>query len=123
MQEKQERLNETSTQIETRNAILDNLDIPIYVSDLATNEILYTNTALQQMYGDQTLTGRICWEALKNETKRCEFCPIPYLLKHPGKGYQREIYNGRHLKIYDSIIPWKKGKLTHLQYVVDITRN
>lgn len=113
----------TEIQVKIRDHILNNLDISIYVSDLATNEILYANLALQRAHGNQPLTGRICWEALHNKSKRCEFCPIPYLLKHPGKGYQRERYNGFHEKICNNIIPWANGKLAHLQYIVDTSKD
>lgn len=100
--------------------ILNYLNIPIYVSDLVTNEILYANTALLRLNENRQLVGRICWEALQDEAKRCQACPIPYLLKHPGEGYQREVYNGKYQKIYDCIIPWANGKLAHLQYRVDM---
>jgi len=121
MEEKKSSVNSTAAEADIRDSILDNLNITIYVSDLATNEILYANRALQLKHNGQPLAGKVCWEALENKTNRCESCSIPYLLKHPGKSYQQEINNGWYLKIYDSIIPWKNGKLVHLRYVVDIT--
>lgn len=113
---------EMAAQAEMRDNILNSLDIPLYVSDLATNEILYANLALRKMHGDQPLMGRVCWEALHNKTKRCEFCPITYLLKHPGMNYSREKYNGFHEKIYSSIIPWANGKMAHFHYTLDISK-
>lgn len=117
-----ERPDEAAIQIEIRDNILNNLELAIYVSDLATNEILYTNLAMRKMHGDRPLAGRICWEALHSKSKRCEFCPILYLLKHPGMEYQRESCNGYHEKTCSRIIPWTNGKLAHLQYVIDVSQ-
>lgn len=121
MKDEKRRYEDTVVRLETRDNILNSLKIAIYVTDLATNEIIYVNTALQRMHGDRPLTGRICWEALQNKTERCDFCPLPYLLKYSGRSYQRETYNGSSLKIYSSIIPWANGKLVHLHYTVDTT--
>lgn len=108
--------------VELKDNILNSLNMSIYVSDLVTNEILYANMTLQQRHGNQLLVGKICWEVLENKSNRCESCPIPYLLKHPGECYQREIYNDRRLKIYDSIILWENDKLAHLRYIVDVAK-
>lgn len=118
-----ERLAEMTMRSETRDSILNNLGIPIYVSDMATNEILYVNEPMQFMYGDRPLIGMVCWEALKDETKRCGSCPIPYLLKHPGTVYHREIYNGENCKVFSCIIPWKNGELAHMQYILNFQGN
>lgn len=122
MEEKNGHADKTATQVKMEDNILNSLNISIYVSDMATNKLLYANMALQQKHGGQPLIGKVCWEALESKTKRCESCPIPYLLKHPGENYQREIYNGGHLKIHDSIIQWGNGKLVHLRYMIDIAK-
>lgn len=110
--------DEKTIQIEIRDSILNSLDLLIYVSDMVTNEILFANVPLRQRYGDNSLTGKTCWEALRNESKRCENCPIPYLLKHPGESLQREMcVEGGRFQVSDSIIPWANGKLAHLQYM------
>lgn len=103
-------------------SILDHLDIAIYVSDMATHKIVFTNRALQQMYGDTSLIDRICWETLWARDRRCEFCPIPYLLMHPGESYHWGLAEGgSQFQLCDSIIPWIDGKLMHLQYMVEIS--
>lgn len=113
--------DEMEIQLEIRENVLNNLGMTIYVSDLATNEILFTNEPLRQMYGEERLTGKICWAALRNESKRCTFCKIPYLLKNPGKECYWEICRGdRRFQLYDNIIPWANGRLAHLQCIVEI---
>lgn len=119
MQNNKSQSDETESQSQI---ILNNINVAVFVSDMVTNKILYANKKLQQMYEDNTLTDKICWEALRNIEKRCEFCPIPYLLKNPGESYQWELCEGDKLfKICDSIIPWVDGRMAHLQYMVDIT--
>lgn len=116
--------DETAMQLEIRDNILNNMNIAVYVSDLATNEILFANMALRQLLDNDSLTGRICWEALRNESKRCAFCRIPYLLKNPGQGCHWEMCSGdSHFLIYDNIIPWSNGRLAHLQCMMKIETN
>jgi len=123
MLKKSNHLDENTSQVEIRNNILDNLAVPIYVSDLATNEVLYANIALKLLYGDTQLVGRICWEVLRSESKRCKMCPISQLFKNPGESYHWEMNaEGRHFQISDCIIPWIGGKLVHLQYMVEILK-
>lgn len=121
MHEEKTQLDEITALLEARDSILNNLDIAICVSDLATNEILYANAPLRQMFGDEQLTGRICWEALNGGSERCEFCAIPYLLKHPGQAYEWEIRTEDGcFQICDSIIPWANGRVAHMQCMMEI---
>jgi len=116
-------LDELMNGLKMRDSILDNLELAIYVTDLATNEIVYANPMTLHMHGTEELEGRICWEAMWNENKRCEFCPIPHLLKNPGKNYQWEWdIDDRHFQMYDSIIPWEKERVAHMHYRVEITK-
>ena len=123
MQEKTENLVELIDRLNIRDSVLDHLEFAIFVTDLGTNEIVYANAMMRRMHGDKELAGRICWEAMRNENKRCEFCPIPYLLKNPGKSYQWEWdIDNRHFQMYDSIIPWEKGRMAHMHCKVEITK-
>lgn len=102
-------------------SILDNIDIAISITDLSTNEILFSNKYMRQIYGDIALTGKTCWEVFLGGNKRCDFCPIPYLLKNPGKSYKWQLQKeGVQFQLCDSIIPWSGGKLVHLQYMTEI---
>jgi len=123
LQEKVESLYELMDRLKIRDSVLDNLAFAICVTDLATNKILYVNATMRRLHGDEVLTGRVCWEGMGNENKRCAFCPIPNLLKNPGKSYQweRDI-DDRHFQMYDSIIPWEKGRVAHMHCRVEITK-
>lgn len=123
MPDKIKKPDEKAFQLEIRDSILDNLEFAVYVSDMTSNEILYANAVLRRMVGNAPLIGRICWEALKNKSKRCKECPISHLLKNPYKAYQWEIHGEQgHFQIKDSIIPWPGGKLEHLQCMVEILK-
>lgn len=109
------------SQIEIRDSILSNMGIAIYVSDMSSNKILYANMDLQQMYKDKPLIGKICWEVLYNKDKRCLFCPIPHLLKNPGKRFQWELSKEeqRYL-VYSCIISWPERRFVNIQYMMKI---
>lgn len=110
-------------QLKLKDFVLNGMNIDIYVSDMSSHEILYTNIWTRQNGDDDPLTGRICWEALKDRSTRCESCPITFLLKNPGKINWQELRHERgRLLIYDNIIPWLDGKLAHLHYALDITQ-
>lgn len=114
--------DETAAVDKMRESVLNGIGTLIYVTDLETNEILFANTALRNMYGDSPLTGRVCWEALQNRTSRCRFCPVPHLLKNPGKDYEWNFFNnvfGKRYRVHDSIIPWSGGRLAHLEYAAE----
>lgn len=115
------RFEEHEAAIDIRDSILNNIDISIYVTDMETNKLLFVNSDLKKQHKGMPLVGETCWQVLKNRSKRCEQCPIPYLLKNPGRSYKWETYQGdKRFQIYDCIIPWTNGKLAHLQYMVEI---
>lgn len=122
MPKKNNSPDEKMSRIESMDNILNGMNIAILVSDMVTNEILYANAELRRMYRDAPLIGKICWESLKNESKRCKDCPISRLLKNPEESYQHVIHEeDKCFQINDSIIPWSGGKLAHLRYIVEIT--
>lgn len=110
-----------AAQIERLNCVLDGLNIPIYISDISTNRILYASARLRWMRSGRQLIDRICWEVLQDRNKRCEACPVIYLLKNPGKDYRWMLdIEGRRFLVCDNIITWSKGKMVHMQFMVDI---
>ena len=122
MREKPGAYEELQEQIELRNCVLEGMNMDIYVSDMSSHEILYTNMEPREGEAEDLPTGRICWEALKGRNNRCECCPVTYLLKNPGKTYLKEFRGGgRQVFSCDKIIPWLKGRLAHLHYTLDIT--
>ena len=63
---------------ETMKNILDGIPADIYVSDLRTNEVLFTNKALRESFG-RDCTGEICHEAFQGVSTPCPWCTSPAL--------------------------------------------
>lgn len=120
MRDAAEWVEEVFKQLELRNRVLDGMDISVYVSDMFTNEILYANKKVRLgCCGDPV--GRLCWDAVKGADKRCEDCPIVYLLKNPGRSRKEEIADGdKRFAVCDSIINWLDGRLVHLHYTQEL---
>lgn len=109
------------------NAAMDQLKGCIYVTDPRTDEILYMNQSMREMFGLEHPEGRICWQVLQaGKTGRCEFCPVPYLQEHADSRpvYRWEEHNsrtGRVFENHDSLMPWLDGSMAHLQQSIDVT--
>ncbi len=106
--------------------ILDQLDAFVYVTDLETDEILFVNQKMQDIFGrDHNVVGRLCWETMqKGFTERCPFCQIHRLIDAPDTPVvweSRNTLNRRYYKNTDSVIEWINGKKAHLQFSIDIT--
>ncbi|MEN9849739.1 MAG: hypothetical protein RL368_2479 [Pseudomonadota bacterium] len=111
-------------------AVFDGLDALVYVSDIETYEIRYTNYHTRHLYGD--VIGKQCWEIfwgnLQAQEHPCDFCHNPCLLSTEGKSSTEtitwELYDSLReiwYQIHDSSILWIDGRLAHLSIAYDIT--
>ncbi len=106
--------------------ILDAMDAFVYVSDMATDEILFINKQMKEGFGlDDSVVGQICWRVLQEGfTEKCSFCPI-YKLEHnpdvPVVWEEHNTVTKRYHRNVDSIIEWTDGKKVHMQHSSDIT--
>lgn len=109
------------------NALMDNLNANLYVTDLETDRILFMNKTMKRTFGLTNPEGEICWKVLQKDMPcRCDFCPVRKLLDSPDQTapYLWEEYNtmtGRYYENLDSLIRWVDGSLVHLQQSIDIT--
>lgn len=106
--------------------VLNHLDIPIFVSDLATDEILWANNVFQWNYRDWAgVVGEKCYEVVADRNKRCDYCKINVLEKNAAiRQYNWEHYDpkqDRYYMMYDSIVNWMDGQKVHLGYCIDIS--
>ena len=110
---------------ETLKLTLDNLNTCIYITEIETGKILFINEKMAKEFGKSEYYGKVCWEVLQDGfTERCEFCPVPKLLKSGDEYHVWEEHNtvtGRHYENTDSIVKWHDGRLVHMQHSVDIT--
>lgn len=105
--------------------VLNHMDVPVFVSDLETDEILWANDELKHITDRSEIEGAMCHEVFYRNSKRCDFCKIGILEKNAAvRQCNWEYFNnrlGRYYMIYDSIVNWMDGKKVHLGYGLDIS--
>ena len=132
---KLERINEyQQVQEELKNSnerfrtVLDSLDALVYVSDMDTHEILFTNKYGRDIWGD--IIGKTCWKTLQSgRTGPCEFCTNDKLLDSNGKPngvYRWEFQNtvdNQWYDCHDQAIRWTDGRLVRIEIATNITEH
>ncbi|MFQ6860521.1 MAG: diguanylate cyclase domain-containing protein [Beduini sp.] len=105
--------------------VINGISDYIYVTDPQSDEILFMNDPMKQVYQLENPIGKTCWQILKKgKTKRCEFCPIERLKQNPEKSItweEKNTIDQHYYKNKDSLIRWLDGRLVHLQQSTDIT--
>ncbi len=104
-------------------AIFDSIDLPIYVSDPYTYEILYANPSIQKIF-KKRLIGGICYKEFQNLNSPCDFCTNHIILKNNGKPYQWEYHNpvvNTDSIVIDKIIKWPDGRDVRFEISILIT--
>ena len=107
-------------------AILDGIPADVYVSDIASREILFMNRTLMERFG-RDCTGELCHEAFRNSPEPCGFCTSGSLLDEQGlpSGIVTwESYNPiseRWCMNHDQAIVWLDGRSARIQIAMDIT--
>jgi len=106
--------------------IMDSLEAFVYVSDMDTYELLYTNKKVKENFGN--IEGKICWQEIQSNQKGpCDFCTNDKLLTktgRPQKPYKWEFQNTTTKKWYllaDRAIKWHDGRMVRLEIASDIT--
>ena len=106
--------------------VLNSLDATIYVSDLATDEILFVNKRMIENYG-RDMTGEICWEVFRGESGPCPHCTKDQLIDENNNPtgvcvwQDKNPITGKWFINYDRAIEWTDGRLVKLQIATDIT--
>jgi len=122
---------ETAVQLsqQTLLALMNNVDICIFVMDFDTMKILFANQATRKMFGNRELEDEVCWQVLqKNKTGgMCDFCRRSCLRDNnnrPTGIHHWEQYNEiveRWFAVSSSAIEWVDGRLVHMELATDIT--
>ncbi len=106
--------------------ILDSIPADIYVSDMETHEILYTNAQMIRSFG-KDLTGEICWKVFRNETGPCPDCTNPDLLDDDKEVTGTIIWEGmnpithQYYLNHDRAIRWVDDKFVRIEISIDIS--
>ncbi len=103
--------------------ILDNLDALVYVADIETYEIIYTNKYGQDIFGD--IVGKTCWQVFSHQENLCPFCSKNQILKD-NISHEWECYSNltdKWYRLHEHTINWIDGRLVRLEIAYDITRH
>ena len=103
--------------------ILDNLDALVYVADIETYEIIYTNKYGKDIFGD--IVGKTCWQAFSQQENLCPFCSKHQVLKD-NISHEWECYSDltdKWYRLHEHTINWIDGRLVRLEIAYDITKH
>lgn len=104
-------------------SFFDNFDGLVYVADIDTHEIVYTNKKTMETYGLQAsdLVGRPCYSLLQNNAFPCTFCNNSELQE--GQFIKWNYYNpllDRYLLLHDTLIK-KDGHRYRMEIAFDVS--
>lgn len=94
-----------------------------YAADPNTYEILYANSFLKKLLGENPI-GKKCYKVLHKMDYPCDFCTNEQIMEEKGKPYEWEHYNQvlkKHFLISDQIIEWTDGRDVRFEIAIDIT--
>ncbi|MCX6151371.1 MAG: ATP-binding protein [Ignavibacteriales bacterium] len=103
--------------------LFDSLSELIYVADLNSHEILYTNPFTQRLVKSEAI-GKKCYKILYGFDLPCKFCTNAKIKELNGEPYQWEFHNhllGKDYLITDKIIRWPNGKDVRFEIAIDIS--
>ena len=103
-------------------AIFDGIAGILYVTDPETYEILYTNKALRDIYGE--VRERKCYKIIRGLDSPCPNCTNDRIFgEYEGESYNWVDYNesnNRWYRCIDRAILWSDGKMVRCGVAIDI---
>jgi len=103
--------------------IFDSISQPIYIIDPKNHELLYTNKALREIYGEDV--SKKCHDYFLDNPTVCSGCLMPEIEKIGADDvYPREFYNektGRYFGCIDRKMKWSDGRDVIYTFSIDIT--
>ena len=111
--------------IDLLRTVLDTIDEPIYIVEIATSIIMLANKKTKQLFG--SVEGKCCWEKLqKQQPTVCNFCTNPSLLNEHllPNGVHKNIYKNKLVNTWyqcnDQALEWIDGTMVAIKTAVDI---
>lgn len=106
--------------------MLNQMHLGIYVTDLATDKVLWINDVLRETLPDQNIAeGHPCYAMMFGRHERCLFCGLNRArLANTGEEQRWGTYNQQKDKYFSAssqLIRWKTGKMAHLCIIQDVT--
>jgi len=113
---------------ERLTTVLDSMDAHVYIADMETYEVLFSNLYGRKAWGDSR--GQKCWSVFqKDQDGPCAFCTNEKLLDIDGKPTGVHAWelqntaNGRWFDCRDVAIPWTDGRMVRMEIATDITEH
>lgn len=103
-------------------SVYQNIPEIIYVTDPATNEVVFVNKFTEELLGFDPV-GKQCYKAFQNLDQPCDFCTNDIILNNGGKIHEWEHFNEMLNKQYlvrDQIINWPDGRKLRFELAIDI---
>lgn len=104
-------------------SIFESINEVVYVSDPHTHEVLYTNKASKDLFGN--VVGQKCYKAFQNLESPCPFCTNKHIFgRSEGQPYIWEFQNriNHHwFRCIDKAIHWPDGRMVRYEMAIDIT--
>jgi len=104
-------------------SILDSIPEMIYVSDLATHDILFANKKTKEIIG-RDITGEKCFQAIQGRDHACPNC-TKEIITSSGEPFFAEQYHPllkKHLYTMTRTIEWTDVSKARFQLAIDITK-
>lgn len=108
------------------HAIMDAVDAIVYVADMESYELLYTNHYFDKLFGKNRV-GEKCYSVLQNKSVSCDFCTNHLLVDKEGNPRQCHVWEFQNLvtkhwfQCHDQGIVWSDGRVVRLEIANDIT--
>jgi PAS domain S-box-containing protein len=104
-------------------SVFDSIDEAIYVADPDTYELLYVNSAVKAVFGDDVV-GKKCHQVFQGLDTPCDFCSNPMIfgenLGHPYVWQFQNKMDGRWYRCIDKAIRWPDGRMVRFEMAIDI---
>ncbi len=98
-------------------SVFDRIDSPVYLIDIDTHELVFTNRAMKKILNGKNLEKDRCFEIIFENSEICPFC----LLKDKNEEKQVVEFNDSFYRISQKIIELSKTKSFLLTTMVDVT--
>jgi len=106
--------------------VLDTVDEPIYIVNLASQIIVFANKKTEQLFGP--VVGQRCWDKMQKEQSGvCDFCTNSFLLdaNNNATGVYKSLYKNKLTNNWyqcsDQAFMWLDGEMVAIKTSVDVS--
>lgn len=121
MHDAESNLVQEYARYEKMAAVLDGMDEIVYVSDWASDDLLYLNAAGRELTNTYDYANKKCYEVIHGRATPCEFCQKKHAENDSYYAWELDSdYLKRHFLVKNKQTEWS-GKKGNLTVCIDIT--